>query len=472
MLTANDNWLAANAKFEKQIVYRVTFPGIPYYRSFANVGYSANQYTDDIWLVSIDDHTKNVNDLDGGADQETMCFTIQDRNAMITADMGRGTVFEGALVQLWVGFTSLDSLDDYLLLWQGYVDQVDSANSNLEYYFQCSDVTIKLQQPVYLVGDDGAQTSAGNIKTLAMHPLDIMLDILQNQLKDPQTGQSLDPALIDVSKIEAYRDGAFAGMQFLFHLQQPPTAMDFIKNQLLKPLGGYMWVTQGMITVNFFFPLAAPTPLTTMGPDQFLTIPTAEQTEMVNTVQYQFDKDDGSANSTGNYLSTDTQGYSPSIAKYGVYGEQAMNSDGMRAALQGYLISWLVSQLIFLRYGFKNLKFDQDTPEGIFTNLLYEPGDVIAITHPQVPDRVAGVMGITGKLFEVTNKKIEFAAGLVSLSMIDASYLSMYGFSEIAPDSQVIWSDATTEEQDTYMFMCQDDGSYENSIASPGNKLG
>ena len=85
---------------------------------------------------------------------------------------------------------------------------------------------------------------------------------------------------------------------------------------------------------------------------------------------------------------------------------------------------------------------------------------------------MAGVMGITGKLFEVTNKKIEFAAGLVSLSMIDASYLSMYGFSEIAPDSQVIWSDATTEEQDTYMFMCQDDGSYENSIASPGNKLG
>lgn len=473
MLQPTANWLAANNKFEKTLVYRFVFPN--YYRTFSMVPNTIeNTYpgaeTDDPWIVSIDDHQKNVNDLEGGADQETMCFTVQDRGNNITADMGHGTVFEGQLVQLYVGFGSLENLDDYLLLWQGYVDTVDSANNNTEYYFQCSDVTVKLQQVVYLTGDDGQQTSAGNIKTLKGHPLDIMLDILQNQIKDPATGASLPSGLIDLAKIQAYRDGVYAGIEFEFHIQQPPAAADFIKNQLLKPLGGYMWVSQGKITVNFFYPLNGVSPLTTMGPANFLTIPTAEQTDMINTVQFSFDKDDDSSGSSGNYLATDTETYGPSVAKYGVYGEQQITADGMRSALQGYLIAWLVSQLIFLRYGFKNLMFDQQASEGLFTSLLYEPGDIIAITHPQIPDRTVGVMGITGKLFEITNKKTEFAPGLVTLSMIDASYLGLYGLSEIAPNGEADYTAASSADQAQYMFLAGSNGKYSNGNA--GNLLG
>lgn len=473
MLTPTANWLAANAKFEKQIVYRFVFPN--YYRSFANIACPANADFDDVWLMSIDDHTKNINDLQGGADQETMCFTVQDHKQIgqttgaITKDMATN-VFEGQLVQLYVGFASMANLSDYLLLWQGYVDQVDSANNNLEYYFQCSDVTVKLQQPVYLKGDFGGQTSGNDIKTLKGHPLDMLIDILQNQIKDPATGAALPSSLIDIAKIQAYRDGVFSGIEFLFHLQQPPAAADFIKNQLLKPLGGYLWVSQGKITVNFFAPITAVTALATMGPDTFLTIPTAEQTAMVNTVQYSFDKDDGLGSSSGNYLATDTQEFSPSVAKYAVYGEQNISSDGMRSALQGYLISWWVSQLIFLRYGFKNLKFDQNAPEGLFTSLLYEPGDVIAITHPLIPDRSAGVLGITGKLFEVTNKKVAFYPGLVTLSMIDASYLNTYGLSQIAPNGEADYTSASSGDKARYMFLAGSNAKYSNG--DPGNKLG
>lgn len=479
MLQATANWLAANAKFEKQLVYRIVFPENPYGpgygRTFSMVPNTIeNTYPgaelDDPWVVSIDDHVKNINDLDGGADQETFSFTVQDRDFKITADMGAGTVFEGMLVQVYIGFASLTNLDDYLLYWQGYIDTVDSTNSNLDYIFQCSDVTVKLQQVVYLTGDDGAQTSAGNVKTVQGHPLDIMLDILLNQVKDPATGQGLDPSLINTTKIKAYRDGVFAGMSFLFHIQQPPSAADFIKNQILKPLGGYMWVSQGMITVNFFYPLALPTPLITMGPDNFMTIPTAEQTEMVNVVQFQFDKDDDGANSSGQLLSTNTQAYTPSVLKYGVFGEHNIVSDGLRAALQGYLITWLVSQLIFLRYGLKNLMFDQNAAEGLFTSLLYEPGDVIAVTHPQIPDRKAGVMGITGMLFEITNKKTVFDAGTVTLSMIDASYLTNYGLSEITPDNEPDYTSAPSGDQSLYMFLAGSNGKY--SDGNPGNKLG
>lgn len=474
MLTASTNWKAANRKYEKQIIYRIVIGG--YYRTFAMVPSNlvdtwAGALTDDAWVVSIDEHNKTINDLEGGADQETFNFTVQDRNNRITADLA-GFVFEGQLVQVYQGFASMSSMSDYLLIWQGYVDQVDSANNNLEYYFQCSDVTTKLQQSVYLTGDNGGQTSASNLKTLTGHPLDMMLDILLNELRDPKSGQALDPSLIDITKIQAYRKKPFDGMEFEFHLSQPPAALDFIKNQILKPLGGYLWVTQGKLTVNFFYPLSAATPVQTIGEDDWTSIPSAQQTAMVNTVQYQFDKDDGVGSTSSNYLSTNTQEYGPSVARYGLYGEHNVDSDGMRAALQGYLISWLVSYLIFGRYGFKNLTFDANAAEGIMSLWLLEPGDIVFVNHSKIPDRQAGVMGISNKLFEVLNKKTAFDSGVVTLTMIDATYLSKFGFAEITPDGEASFPSASAPDKLIYMWQSNSQGVYGDSLETPGKLLG
>lgn len=468
MLTPTNNWIAANRKFEKTVIKRVVIQG--YYRTFTT---DISSGTDDPWIVSVDEHNKNINDLDGGADKETFNFTVNDRDNKITADMGAGTVFEGSLVQIYIGINypgHTMSPNDYLLYWQGYIDQVDSANSNLDYYFQCSDVTAKLAQAVYLVGDNGGQTSANNIKTLTGHPLAILLDILQNQLRDPVTGQALDQSLIDVTKITAYMLGPFDGMEFLFHLSQPPAALDFIKNQLLKPLGGYLWVTQGKLTVNFFYPIEAPQFAQTIGPDDWSSIPTAEQTKMINTVQFQFDKDDGEGSSSGNYLSVNTQQYGPSVSKYGLYGELNIDADGLRSSLQGYLISWLVARLVFGRYGLKNLTFDAGAADGIMSLWLLEPGDLTLVTHPNIPDRKAGVMGVTNKPFEILNKKTNFESCTVTLTMIDATYLTVFGFAEITPDGEADYTSASSGDKLIYMWQAGNNGKYSNGDA--GKLLG
>lgn len=473
MITATAPWKTAFHNLELTPVYRIVIQG--YYRALTNINAQSNP-TDDPWLVSIDDLSKNINDLEGGAEAEQLQFTIQDHisagasTGWLTRDMGAGMVFEGQLVQLYVGESRLTSLSDYTLLWQGYVDQVDSANDNLEYYFTCSDVTTKLNQVVYVTGDDGGQTSGDNIKTLTGHPLDMVLDVLLNQLREPISGQALDPALVDVDKIKAYRDGPFQGMEFLFRLDQPVQALDFIKNQILKPLGGYLWVSQGVLTVNFFYPLAGPASVATLTTDNFTSVPSAEQTEMYNTVVYKFDKDDGTGG-TGNYLSVNTQQYGPSVAKYGLFGEHAVDSDGMRAALQGYLISWLVSFLIFGRYGFKNLKFDQNAADALFyPAVLIEPGDVVAVTNQFVPDRSAGTMGITGKIFEILNKKINFKDGLITLTMIDAAYLNKFGFAEYAPDGEGDYTTVSSADKQQFMFLSGTAGRYSNG--DPGALLG
>lgn len=240
----------------------------------------------------------------------------------------------------------------------------------------------------------------------------------------------------DITKIRAYRDGIFAGLQFQFHLTQSVAAADFIKQQILKPLGGYLWVNSlGAISVNFFYPLSTPTAVATLGPAVFDMIPEAEQLDIINTVQFQFDKDDATSNSSGNYLAVDTELYQTSITKYGTqFGEQVIQADGLRSGFQGFFIARMVSRMVFGRYGLKNLKFDQNASDSLWSTCLLEPGDVVALTHPSIPDRVAGVMGITGKLFEIINRTFKFSSGLMNFTMIDASYLSNIGLFKISPD--------------------------------------
>ena len=204
---------------------------------------------------------------------------------------------------------------------------------------------------------------------------------------------------------------ARCGTIFTFDLTQAPAAADFIKAQLMKPLGGYMWINAaGLVTLNFFYPARRDQcQWVPFGPVELVAIPEAGQTDMVNTVQMQLDLDDASAN-------RQQERKLPFVfdrrvrSKYLLYGnlssELTIDADGVRSAFQGFFIAALTAILIFMRYGFKNLTFDSESsggssPDSLWNTLLYESGDIVSVTHPQVPDRKAGVMGITNKLFEI-----------------------------------------------------------------------
>jgi hypothetical protein len=463
MISSTANFQAALAAYTNgPICVQVVIAG--YWRVFTT-------YIDGIsghypWVLSIDNLDLTLEDLDGGADQRTGGVTVQDVGAAITGDFPN-FVFEGKQIQIQVGFPGLAQID-FCTVFTGFIDTVSSANSNSEYYIQFSDVQTILAAVVYQTADDGGSTSSTNVKTVSGHPLNILMEICQ-QLNVP----------CDTTKIEAYRDGPFAGTIFTFYLPQAPAAADFIKAQLLKPLGGYMWINAaGLLTVNFFYPLAGPVPVGTFSRDTWVEIPEAGQTNMVNTVQMQFDLDDASSNSnsSGTYLSSLTEEYTPSYLQYGnLSSELTINADGVRSALQGFFIAGLTALLIFMRYGFKNLTFDSESsggsaPDSIWNTLLYEPGDIVAVTHPQVPDRKAGVMGITGKLFEMLNKSINFTEGKLTYTMIDASYLSNFGLYKISPPAEPKYAADTTANKAEYMYFCGANGEYSNG--DPGHVLG
>jgi hypothetical protein len=456
MITATANFTAALSTFRNgKILFLITIAG--YSKVLTNyVSGIAGQVP---WIVALDDCSTSINDLDGGADQISFAFTVQDRNGAITADFP-GFTFEGKQITLQMGLPGLAQAD-FVTLFTGFVDTVASVNSNTEYYFTCNDISSILSQVIYLNGDSGQPIGSSNPKTLLAHPLDLLLNILSVQV-------GLAGGLIDTTKIQNYRDGIFSGLQFQFNLTSSVAAADFIKQQLLKPLGGYLWVNSlGQVTVNFFSPLSTPTPVATLGPQVWIAIPEAEQLDIVNTVQFQFDKDDATADASGNYLATDTEIYGPSITKYGTqFGEQVIQADGIRSGFQGFFTARMVSRMIFGRYGLKNLKFDQSDPDSLWQTCLLEPGDVVAVTHPQIPDRAAGVIGVTSKLFEVMNRSFLFSVGRMNLTMIDASYLSVFGLFKIAPNGQADY----TAGNNVFMYLCDDTDKYTNGDA--GHTLG
>lgn len=466
MITATSNYNTALSSFKSGRI-RVFVEIAGYHRAFSNfdpTGFtwddSAAEHNDWIPEDGIDDLQMSINDLEGGAQQIDWGFHVTDVGNAITADFATFT-FEGKDIVVKTGFDGM-AYADFTTVFTGHIDSVSSANNNLEYYFQCVDTTDFLTKVIYTTGDDGQPTSADHIKTVTGHPLDIMLNILGSQV-------GLAGSRYDSTKIEAYRDGPFSGMEMVFHLQQGVAAGEFIKTQILKPLGGYLWTdSTGKITVNFFYPIAGPTAVASLGEDTWTTIPSAEQTDMVNTVQFKFDKDDASSAAANDYLAISTQVYAPSTAKYGQYGEQEIDADGVRSGFQGFFIAALTSRLIFMRYGFKNLKFDGDAAEAIWGSVLVELGDVVSVTHSKIPDRAAGVMGVTSKLFEVLSKTINFKEGTVLYTMIDATYLQTFGFFKITSDAQADYAAATTPEKATYMFMTNDAGLYSNGDAGHG----
>lgn len=437
-----------------------------YGRAFSNFDLTGFDWDDSVAAASdwidmegVDPLTQTINDLDGGANVQSWGFTINDIGNAITADFA-SFVFEGKGVTLKVATPGLGKTD-FCTVFSGRIVSVSSVNNNLAYYFQCEDTSTVLSKMIFTTADDNFETSSDHLRTVSGHPLDILLDILSVQC-------GLAESAFDRAKIEAYRDGIFSGMKFVFKLDQGVTALDFVKAQIMKPLGGYIWTNSaGKVTVNFFYPIAASTPVGTFSEDTWLTIPSAEQTDMVNTVQFQFDKD-SDVNGTANYQALHTETYSPSTTLYGQFGEQIIAADGLRSGFQGYFIAVLVSRLIFMRYGFKNLKFDQDAAESNLTTMLYEVGDVVAVTHTKIPDRRAGVMGVTAKPFEILSKSFDLKMGRITYTMIDASYLSSFGFYRITPDAEGDYAGVSSGDKARYMFMTNDSGVYSNSDAGHG----
>lgn len=470
MISVSSAYQSADATLQKKPIALIEIDG--YSRAFTDRNTSTAGQFD--WIESIEDYSVSVSgsDLDGGADQSQFVFTVQDRLRQITADMP-GFVFEGKKVTLKTGYPGMQQ-SDFATLFTGSIDHIDSTNNGQSYTFNCVDNKELLNEVVYTTGDDGLPVDNDHPHTINAHPLDILIDVLETEI-------GIDPSLINVDAITDFRDNLFGGLQFTFILTSAPTAKDFIEQELLKPLGAYLWTNNlGQFNVNFFYHMSS-TALMTLADADTIEIPDCTQADLINVVTVRFDKGgasvsaaDANSGNSDKFMTEDTEVYQPSVDKFGKFGQQIIESQGMRSSFQGYSQARLLARWIFLRYG---LKTQQITDMHFFWKAcLLELGDLVAITNSKIPDRTAGVVGVSGKLFEVLDRTWDFTTYTVKLTLLDASFLtSIWGVGAtgpalIAPNGEADYTAASTSDKATYMFQCGNDDKYSNG--DPARDLG
>jgi len=462
MIQANLPFNTLNESLKKKPVYAIVIDG--YSKIFAKVFDNANlpNFSDVPvvpWIVSIEDHAITINDLDGGADLADLQFTVQDRDRQITADFATFT-FEGKRIQLLVGFDGLDG-SNFVPFFTGRIDSIESTNANLEYMFTCPDVRQELTKVIYGTADDGSATDSDHPRTLNGNPIDILLAALQIEV-------GLDPTDIDIAKLMNYRDSIYAGVQFNFSLTSPPAAKDFIENELLKPLGAYLWSNNlGQITVNFYYPLSID-PVIDFSRDNLTEIPEAGVADLINEVSTRFDYDVDDK-PQAELVRQDDQ----SVEKYGLFGQLVIEARGLRSGLQGNLIAGHTSFLIFARYGFKQLAFGSSSGNSslisaFWSACLVEPGDISTMTHPQVPDRINGVMGIVGQTFVVMDRIWHWMECLVEFKLL---YIDLKPFQRhfITANGEGNYTAVSSDDRSRYMFQANDSDQYSNG--APANTL-
>ncbi len=100
---------------------------------------------------------------------------------------------------------------------------------------------------------------------------------------------------------------------------------------------------------------------------------------------------------------------------------------------------------------------------------VLEPGDIIAVTNPFVPDRIAGVLGINNMFFEVLDRNWRFMDGVVEVKLlaIDFSLFKQY---LITGNGEANYAAASSGDKATLMFQCDATGKYSTGAAA--NTLG
>lgn len=471
MITATSNYIAAFAKPNVRPVIVITID--TYSRAFSNrSGIAGVGATVVNWLVSVEDLQTTVNDLDGGTDLADLVFSVQDGSptspGAITADFP-SFVFEGKLCKLWVGSDDI-AFTDYTLFFTGRIDSVESSNSNLEYIFTCPDIRNDLNRAIYTTADDGANTSSDHVRTLNGHPIDILIAALETEC-------GMTSAQVDEAKLTQYRDTIYSGAQMSFTLDSAPVAKEFIETELMKPLGAYLRTdNEGRVTAEFAYPINA-TPVFDFTPDNLLDIPAAGQADLINQVITRLDATNGNDVSGGSGFSTErVQQSTASIEKYGMYGQQIIESKGLRSGLNGLFLAHMTGFLIFLRYANKALchgdngkNSSSDPITSFWSSALVEPGEFVRLTHPDVPDRAAGIIGIIEKQYVVMDKTLQFpiggSNGTVQFKLLEVD-LNKFKQYLIAPNGEASFTSASALDQGKYLFMCNDSDQYSNGATA------
>ncbi len=368
------------------------------------------------------------------------------------------------------GFPTLETLE---------VDRVDVGEDSTSWKLRLVDTKRSVRARIFPHATEDEPT------VLCGNPMDILLAIYQNELGIGQNtnvsssdwliydgagagylqqvnahrfryvmnGTLINPnRYLDVPALLSYRNGLFKNHYLEFTVTEPQDAKAWLEREIYKVLGGYAVVNAaGQLTPRFW--LAPPVCSAGVSPafsftDRNLTkLPTVERAPIVNQLVFRLDHDGQDFGSVLFIVAGE------SFSRYGLQGQQVVESRGLRSARQGRMHAQLYAQKLFRRY-------DSVVPvwnvEAFHQALLVEVGDLVTLSHPKVIDPVTNTTGLSNVLCEVLEKHPQYDQGNAQFKLLDVRYLAGKTSHAIATGTVPLWTLASAEQKAAYMFLASD----------------
>ena len=374
-------------------------------------------------------------------------FTIQDRNDEITALLATDAYyFHRKKVTVKAGYLGMDATD-FLDIMVGWVTDIKLSRDGLAYIFDVTDPIKWMQRKIFRGAEDTPVTLGGN-------PINIMLQILTStgagtngdyDTLAAADGLGIDEDFINITSIEGVRDDWFPGpaYRFGFTIDKRIQAKSWLETEIFKILNVYPVIdADGKFNIKPYKPpLPATVSVQTFNEDNIIGLPTYDfnLSGMINEVEchYDWDSEDDEFDTQDFYVdSTSINNRGPGK------NPLVLESKGITTALGGSDIFERRKKRVFQRYS--NPPPPKITVKTFFSGWLTEVGDIVPITHSLLPDIESGTRGISDVRMEVTNRKIDWVKGQVTLDLLATSF-GKDPYCQISPSMTVVTGISATQ---------------------------
>jgi hypothetical protein len=370
------------------------------------------------------------------ATNAALTVEILDYDQIFTSALAANT-FEGQQAMLTSGFMGLGQAD-FIPCGTYIVDTVEPLEANLKYRLNLRDKGLLMEQTVWPYGNNGWPTSSANPLSVISDPMSILNAIM--------AACGYGSGDLNTPVISAYQQGLFYGCTMDFSITQPPQAKAWLSQEIYSPLAGFaFWNYAGKYTPHFLLPQGPPTvasypvftPRSIRDP-----IPVPGAGPYCAALMMMMDYDGQNYNTQN--LSTDTAG----LALYeGVVQITNRQSRGLRSANGGCMFAELAASATFRRYAVKPWILNYTS---FWPSIVLEPGDVVPVTHPQIPIKGVG-MGFVNRWFEVQKKEPNWVDGTVDLSLIDVNWMNATQ-RVIAPNGTPNYAGSSAAQRAEYLY--------------------
>lgn len=375
------------------------------------------------YLESISGLPQKVTPDEGKSTIGGVTFKLRDHNGEITAMLGADpNHYHRKVVTVRAGYAGMDEAD-FLTVFTGWATGIKLSADGLTYVFTATDPQKWMQRKVFRSAESASVRLSGN-------PLNILLAVLTstgtgaNGAFDwyaESNGLGIDADFVDVAAVLAVRDNYYPGnshyMSFVIHRRE--TAIQWLEKEIFKPLNLYPVIDgRGRFKVlPFRPPIGTDNAIQQFTDENIVGMPGWDMNlaGMVNAIEYYWDWDGSRFNSQRfDYHSDSINARGPG-AKTLKIESKGWHSDRVDVDT---LLDRRTSA-VFNRYAVPPLKISLKT---FFSQWLTEAGDIVPVTHRNLPDINAGVRGLAAQRMEVIERSVDWAKGGVSLNLLDTGF--------------------------------------------------